>query len=256
MKERQATQATLTDLFVLLLFGAFAWLAAPAFSVFNSSTHHSLHFFCVCALEWTPDKHTVFVVSFLIIQIMPYYAVAKGRSTGVYKSWGDCENQVKGYSGATFKKFDSASSAQEFLESQGGGSSYSSNSSHYDSGSSSYDQSSYSSNHFGNAGGNSRGGNSFERDRDGYYQVYTDGACLGNGRDGARAGIGVYWGPGNPLNTSEPVSGRHTNNSGEIQAATRAMKQAADNGIQKLTINTDSKFLIKSGTEWMPGNFL
>jgi hypothetical protein len=26
--------------------------------------------------------------------------------------------------------------------------------------------------------------------------VYTDGAALGNGRRGARAGYGVYWGPG------------------------------------------------------------
>lgn len=187
------------------------------------------------------------------IQTMPYYAVAKGRSTGVYQSWGDCENQVKGYSGATFKKFDSASSAQEFVASQGGGSRSSSGSNYYDSGSSSsYNQKSYSSNHYGSSSGNPRGGN-FEKGNDGYYQVYTDGACSGNGRDGARAGIGVYWGEGNPLNTSEPVSGRHTNNSGEIQAATHAMKQAAANGIKDLTINTDSKFLIKSATEWMPG---
>ena len=27
--------------------------------------------------------------------------------------------------------------------------------------------------------------------------VYTDGCCSKNGRRGARAGIGVYWGPGN-----------------------------------------------------------
>lgn len=26
--------------------------------------------------------------------------------------------------------------------------------------------------------------------------VYTDGSCRGNGRDDARAGIGVYWGEG------------------------------------------------------------
>lgn len=27
--------------------------------------------------------------------------------------------------------------------------------------------------------------------------VYTDGCCSKNGRNGARAGIGVYWGPDN-----------------------------------------------------------
>ena len=26
--------------------------------------------------------------------------------------------------------------------------------------------------------------------------VYTDGCCTKNGRQGARAGVGVYWGPG------------------------------------------------------------
>ena len=29
--------------------------------------------------------------------------------------------------------------------------------------------------------------------------VYTDGCCSGNGKAGARAGIGVYWGRDHPL---------------------------------------------------------
>ena len=28
--------------------------------------------------------------------------------------------------------------------------------------------------------------------------VYTDGACVNNGRHVAQAGIGVYWGPNHP----------------------------------------------------------
>jgi len=27
--------------------------------------------------------------------------------------------------------------------------------------------------------------------------VYSDGCCTRNGRAGAKAGVGVYWGPGN-----------------------------------------------------------
>ena len=38
--------------------------------------------------------------------------------------------------------------------------------------------------------------------------MYTDGACEGNGKAGAKAGIGVYWGPDHPWNVSEPVRGR------------------------------------------------
>lgn len=89
----------------------------------------------------------------------------------------------------------------------------------------------------------------------GYVDVYTDGACASNGRSDARAGIGVYWGDNHPLNVSEPVSGRATNNCGEIQAATRAIQQAEQHGVERITINTDSKFLIKSATEWMPGRY-
>ncbi|XP_041974327.1 ribonuclease H1 [Aricia agestis] len=95
--------------------------------------------------------------------------------------------------------------------------------------------------------------NSFQTDHNGYVQVYTDGACSSNGRNGARAGLGVYWGEGHPLNLSAPVSGRATNNCGEIQAATKAIRTALDNGVTKLSINTDSKFLINSVTKWMTG---
>ncbi|KOB71897.1 Ribonuclease H1 [Operophtera brumata] len=173
---------------------------------------------------------------------MPYYGVAKGRSPGVYQNWGDCENQIKGYSGATYRKFNSASSAHEFVASHGGGSGYASN----------YGGSGSCSNYNPKRSCGQSGRYGFETDSDGYVQVYTDGACLDNGRDGARAGIGVYWGDGHPLNTSAPVSGRATNNTAEIQAATWAMKQAFDNGIYYLAINTDSQFLMKSVTEWMP----
>ncbi|XP_064364566.1 ribonuclease H1 isoform X3 [Dromaius novaehollandiae] len=50
--------------------------------------------------------------------------------------------------------------------------------------------------------------------------VYTDGCCSGNGRNRARAGIGVYWGPGHPLNTSERLPGRQTNQRAEIHMTT------------------------------------
>lgn len=34
-----------------------------------------------------------------------YYAVARGRLPGVYSTWAECEQQVKGFSGACYKKF-------------------------------------------------------------------------------------------------------------------------------------------------------
>lgn len=286
---------------------------------------------------------------------MPYYAVARGRSVGIYNSWAECEAQVKGFSGARYKKFDSPQSAQDFISHEGGttinrknnhynkqpqfpsqlkpsnnnlkrsystasSSSYTSNKSQNNRRYSNhpkhprYDTSNSAESDSDDIESNSDSDdtefvtnivtkqlddiekrlnsfnkavnkivvketkssrrseprktkliepsqlkthrsnkNTFIEDSDGFVEVYTDGACSGNGRQGARAGLGVYWGDGHFLNISEPVSGRPTNNCGEIQAATLAIKQALDNGVTKLAINTDSQFLINSVTKWMPG---
>lgn len=52
-------------------------------------------------------------------------------------------------------------------------------------------------------------------------------------------------------NTAAPVTGPATNNRGEIQAVNKAINLAANVGISKLCINTDSHFVIRSVTEWM-----
>ncbi|XP_011142457.1 ribonuclease H1 isoform X2 [Harpegnathos saltator] len=91
----------------------------------------------------------------------------------------------------------------------------------------------------------------FITDKDGYVNVFTDGACSSNGYKNARAGIGVWFQDHHPLNVSQPVEGRPTNNMAEIQAVTVAARQAKKAGIKKLRINTDSKFLILCITEWM-----
>lgn len=55
--------------------------------------------------------------------------------------------------------------------------------------------------------------------------VYTDGACSSNGRAGAAAGIGVYWGEQHVDNISEPLSnGTPTNNRAELTAVIRAIQ--------------------------------
>lgn len=89
-------------------------------------------------------------------------------------------------------------------------------------------------------------------DENGYVNVFTDGACSSNGSKDARAGIGVWFRDNHPLNVSQPVEGRPTNNMAEIQAVTVAARQAKKAGIKKLRINTDSKFLISCITQWMP----
>jgi ribonuclease HI len=40
-----------------------------------------------------------------------YYVVWKGRKTGVFTAWAECEKQVKGFVGAQYKAFDSEAEA-------------------------------------------------------------------------------------------------------------------------------------------------
>lgn len=42
-----------------------------------------------------------------------YYVVWIGKKTGVFDSWKECEESVKGFEGAKYKSFDSLTSAQE-----------------------------------------------------------------------------------------------------------------------------------------------
>lgn len=43
-----------------------------------------------------------------------FYAVRKGKTTGVVTSWAECQEMVKGVSGAEFKGFNSEQEAQAY----------------------------------------------------------------------------------------------------------------------------------------------
>ncbi|WP_333888018.1 ribonuclease H family protein [Clostridium sp.] len=43
-----------------------------------------------------------------------FYAVKQGRKPGVYDTWAQCEGQIKGFSGAKYKKFTSLKEAEIF----------------------------------------------------------------------------------------------------------------------------------------------
>ncbi|KAG5446428.1 Ribonuclease H1 [Clonorchis sinensis] len=151
---------------------------------------------------------------------MPYYAVKTGRSRGVFSTWSECEQMVKGFSGAKYKKFSTYDDARRFSE-----------------------------------GTEDTTGtcklNAYSENASDGSVVYTDGACIGPG-DNRQAGYGVYWGPGHRLNVSERLSGEQTNNRAEIEAVITAVKQAKEAGLTSITIATDSKFAQHCATEWGP----
>ncbi|XP_070589046.1 ribonuclease H1 isoform X2 [Erythrolamprus reginae] len=198
-----------------------------------------------------------------------FYAVRKGRRVGVYSSWDECKEQVDRYPCARFKKFGSKREAYDFINEDAGESSASSSGYEQNSDSYSYDSGytqtykrpyqEYSESKYTNRRTkytdvpytSSANRNEFEYKGD-YAVVYTDGCCSSNGRQAARAGTGVYWGPGHPLNNSERLEGRQTNQRAEINAACKAIEQAKSQNIQKLAIYTDSKFTIDGVTSWVP----
>lgn len=44
-----------------------------------------------------------------------FYAVKQGRNKGIYHSWEECQEQIKGYSGAEFKSFKTEDEANTYL---------------------------------------------------------------------------------------------------------------------------------------------
>lgn len=46
---------------------------------------------------------------------MPYYAVRKGRKPGIYETWNEAKEQVLGFSGAEYKKFNTKEEAEKFM---------------------------------------------------------------------------------------------------------------------------------------------
>ena len=52
-----------------------------------------------------------------------YYAVRSGRIAGIYETWTQCEEQVKGFPGAEYKSFPTIQEAERYIggaDEQGG----------------------------------------------------------------------------------------------------------------------------------------
>lgn len=211
---------------------------------------------------------------------MPFYAVRVGRKPGIFASWAECEAQVKGFSSAVYKKFKTKHEAERFVNVNRQHGNQSATIRKYGNSTVNTQElqeqkeieeilkealenenmlsppkkiklnddnkpadAAYKPIKYGDY--------LFDEDSDGYVRVFTDGSCENNGKEGAIAGLGVFFGINHPLNSSEPVNGRATNNIGEIQASIKAIKDAQMCGIDKLNIFTDSQFLINSVCKWM-----
>ncbi|KAL1894565.1 hypothetical protein Sste5346_005800 [Sporothrix stenoceras] len=79
--------------------------------------------------------------------------------------------------------------------------------------------------------------------------IYTDGSSLGNGKNGASAGVGVFFGPGDKRNISERLKGTlQTNQRAELTAILRALQSVPVT--QPVRIFSDSTYSINCVSVW------
>ena len=82
--------------------------------------------------------------------------------------------------------------------------------------------------------------------------VFTDGACSNNGKQNAKAGIGVFFEENDPRNVSRRVDGKQTNNTAELTAIVVVfdiLREDIEQG-KNIIIHSDSEYSINCMTKW------
>jgi ribonuclease HI len=156
-----------------------------------------------------------------IVYTMPYYAVAVGKTTGIFENWNECKLSVSGFRGAIYKKFDTRDEADTFIKVNQISKSAIIPTSMIEPG---------------------------EID----YYVYTDGACSNNGKSSASAGIGIFFGTDDHRNVSRKIDGKQTNNTAELRAIIDTYHIIYPDIVsgKKIAIVSDSEYAIKCATSY------
>jgi ribonuclease HI len=155
---------------------------------------------------------------------MTYYAVAKGRRIGVFTNWTEVKGYVIGFNGPKFRKFDTKEEAEAFVTEQ------------------MPDEEHDISNPI--------------KETDSIIIAFCDGACSQNGKQGAKAGCSSVWPWHEEHDGGWPLTDRpRTNNRAEFSGLIKTL-EIADNidpsQSKEVLVFTDSMFLIRCFTEWMP----
>jgi ribonuclease HI len=191
-----------------------------------------------------------------------FYAVAKGRERGVFRTYAECEALVKGFKDAVYKKFETEAAANEFVQSGGRAHSVP-----------------LALSPPGAAHSTGAPRELTKRAKSPKTQlplstspslsdlnslgpgldVYVDGACRGNGRDGARGGFGGYYGDDDRRNFALPLASdeRQSNNRGELRAIEFALQQQlqqaeATGHFAAVRIHTDSRYCLSGIQDYLP----
>jgi ribonuclease HI len=109
-----------------------------------------------------------------------FYGVAIGRNPGVYEEWVDAQEQIKDVKGPKYKKFATRAEAEEFVRTGGKSSKVAA----------AAPKKEVASEPSAKRVRTSTESTSKRK----MIRVYTDGSSRGNGRQGAYAGVGVFFG--------------------------------------------------------------
>lgn len=211
-----------------------------------------------------------------------YYAVLAGKNPGVYRTWPECQAQVKGFRNAQYKKFPTMEEAQAFVDLREPTSNFKPlekepkfqatrvsifNQNKRETPFTSNDptpsvkilpkRSREASNISSSDSERPTKLQNTGLDRkptyakkEPYAVVYTDGASSNNGKHHARAGYGVYWGDNDARNVSARLKGeRQTNQRAEAMAVLHVLEDTKESDTP-LEIRTDSQYVINAVTTW------
>lgn len=138
-----------------------------------------------------------------------FYGVAEGRKTGVYTSWVAAEAQIKGWKNPKYKKFATRAEAEAFVESGGKLSQPLTGNIANDSAEEEENEPPTKRLRKNDEDEGNVEGPDFVKTtvvppnekvlkKGEPLKIWTDGSALGNGRAGAAAGVGVFFGNGDP----------------------------------------------------------
>ena len=89
------------------------------------------------------------------------------------------------------------------------------------------------------------------------FKIYTDGACINNGKHNAKCSIGVHFSNNNTFKIQDISKAlkvpKHSNNIAELTAIQEALKSYDNTDLMiPLQIYSDSKYSMNCITQWYP----
>jgi len=179
-----------------------------------------------------------------------YYVVKRGFKKGIFKTWGECFNQINKYKFPIYKKFDNLKDAEEFLNNDKKDNKKDDNSNELDS--NKLDNNKLDSNKL-----DSNIENTEEKEEKEYYNfdcnyIFCDGSAVSSSYKVVKSGFGVYIvkSNGETIEYNQNIGIEGTNNIAELSAILYALEfiEKSVNGLY--CIISDSKYAINCITVW------